>query len=143
MRGDGDKTSRAPAIEDHGVIGDLRTVALVASDGTLDWLCWPHFDSPSVFASLLDADKGGHFRIHPVHDGERVVHKQFYWPETNVLVTRFYSEDGVGELVDFMPRGGAGDAARGGAPHPRGARAHGLRDGVPPRLQLRAGTRTR
>ncbi len=100
----GEKTSRAPAIEDHGVIGDLRTVALVATDGTLDWLCYPHFDSPSVFAALLDREKGGHFRIHPAPDGE-VVHKQFYWPETNVLVTRFYSEDGVGELVDFMPLG--------------------------------------
>jgi GH15 family glucan-1,4-alpha-glucosidase len=105
MHGNGDKTSRPPAIEDHGVIGDLRTVALVASDGTLDWLCWPHFDSPSVFASLLDREKGGHFSLQAVPDGERVVHKQFYWPDTNVLVTRFYSADGVGELVDFMPLG--------------------------------------
>lgn len=101
----GDKTSRAPAIEDHGVIGDLRTVALVASDGTLDWLCFPHFDSPSVFGALLDREKGGHFRIHPAQDGERVVRKQFYWPDTNVLVTRFYSPEGVGELIDFMPVG--------------------------------------
>ncbi|MGZ3461817.1 MAG: glycoside hydrolase family 15 protein, partial [Archangium sp.] len=102
---DGDKTSRPPAIEDHGVIGDLRTVALVATDGTLDWLCFPYFDSPSVFGSLLDPEKGGHFRIRPELDGHRVVRKQFYWPDTNVLVTRFYAPDGVGELVDFMPLG--------------------------------------
>ncbi|EPX64171.1 Glucoamylase [Cystobacter fuscus DSM 2262] len=103
----GEKTARPPAIEDHGVIGDLRTVALVATDGTLDWLCFPHFDSPTVFAALLDADKGGHFRIQPeAQSGQpEVVHKQFYWPDTNVLVTRFYSENGVGELVDFMPLG--------------------------------------
>jgi GH15 family glucan-1,4-alpha-glucosidase len=103
----GEKTARPPAIEDHGVIGDLRTVALVATNGTLDWLCFPHFDSPSVFAALLDADKGGHFRIQPEPQSGQpeVVHKQFYWPDTNVLVTRFYSESGVGELVDFMPLG--------------------------------------
>jgi GH15 family glucan-1,4-alpha-glucosidase len=106
------KTSRAPAIEDHGVIGDLRTVALVATDGTMDWLCFPHFDSPSVFAALLDPEKGGHFGIAPEVDGERVVHKQFYWPDSNVLVTRFYSPDGVGELVDFMPMGRGGHAGR-------------------------------
>jgi GH15 family glucan-1,4-alpha-glucosidase len=94
-----------PAIEDHGVIGDLRTVALVAADGTLDWLCFPHFDSPSVFAALLDPEKGGHFRIAPETGGQRLVRKQFYWPDTNVLVTRFYTPDGVGELVDFMPLG--------------------------------------
>jgi GH15 family glucan-1,4-alpha-glucosidase len=92
-------------IESHGVIGDLRTVALVGTDGTLDWLCFPHFDSPSVFAALLDPERGGHFRLSPEPDG--VVRKQFYWPETNVLVTRFYTPDGVGELIDFMPMGEA------------------------------------
>jgi GH15 family glucan-1,4-alpha-glucosidase len=95
------------AIEDHGVIGDLRTVALVGTDGTLDWLCFPHFDSPSVFAALLDPERGGHFRISPEPDG--VVRKQFYWPETNVLVTRFYTPGGVGELIDFMPMGAAAE----------------------------------
>jgi GH15 family glucan-1,4-alpha-glucosidase len=94
-------------IEEHGVIGDLRTVALVGTDGTLDWLCFPHFDSPSVFAALLDPERGGHFRISPEPDG--VVRKQFYWPDTNVLVTRFYTPDGVGELVDFMPMGAAAE----------------------------------
>ncbi|WP_141327661.1 glycoside hydrolase family 15 protein [Myxococcus sp. AB025B] len=88
-------------IEDHGVIGDLRTVALVGNEGTIDWLCYPHFDSPSIFASLLDPKKGGHWSIRPERDG--VLHKQFYWPDTNVLVTRFYTAEGVGELVDFMP----------------------------------------
>ncbi|HEX8704145.1 MAG TPA: glycoside hydrolase family 15 protein [Myxococcaceae bacterium] len=94
-------------IENHGVIGDLRTVALVGTDGTLDWLCFPHFDSPSVFAALLDPQRGGHFRIRPEPDG--VVRKQFYWPDTNVLVTRFYTPDGVGELIDFMPMGAAAE----------------------------------
>ncbi|XXF78228.1 glycoside hydrolase family 15 protein [Myxococcaceae bacterium GXIMD 01537] len=95
------------AIENHGVIGDLRTVALVATDGTIDWLCYPHFDSPSVFAALLDPDKGGYFRICPEPDG--VVRKQFYWPDSNVLVTRFYTADGVGELIDLMPVGRAAE----------------------------------
>jgi GH15 family glucan-1,4-alpha-glucosidase len=90
-------------IEDHGVIGDLRTVALVGVDGTIDWLCFPHFDSPSVFAALLDPERGGHFRLSP--EQEQVVHKQFYWPDTNVLVTRFYTQEGVGEIIDFMPLG--------------------------------------
>ncbi|QRK11005.1 glycoside hydrolase family 15 protein [Archangium violaceum] len=101
----GEWTSRPPTIEDHGVIGDMRTVALVATDGTMDWLCFPYFDSPSVFGALLDREKGGHFRISPELEQDGVVRKQFYWPDTNVLVTRFYSRDGVGELVDFMPVG--------------------------------------
>lgn len=90
------------AIEDHGIIGDLRTCALVASDGTIDWLCHPHFDGPAVFAAIIDAERGGHFQIAPT-DPAHVVSKQFYWPETNVLVTRFMREDGVAELYDFMP----------------------------------------
>ncbi len=88
-------------IENYGVIGNMRTVALVGIDGSIDWFCFPRFDSPSVFGSVLDDNKGGHFKIAPV--GERINHKQLYWPETNVLVTRFLSEDGVGELTDFMP----------------------------------------
>ncbi len=101
---------RSVPIEDHGIIGDLRTVALIGNEGTLDWLCFPHFDSPSVFGALLDPDKGGHWRICPEPDG--VLKKQFYWPDTNVLVTRFYSADGVGELVDFMPMSRHGKSAR-------------------------------
>lgn len=88
-------------IENYGIIGDQHTVALVGINGSIDWLCFPHFDSPSVFGAILDDKKGGHFSISPVAHG--VTHKQLYWPETNVLVTRFLSPDGVGEVMDFMP----------------------------------------
>ncbi len=87
-----------PAIEDHAVIGDLHTVALVATDGTIDWCCLPRFDSPAVFASLLDADRGGSLAVRC----EAVRTKQMYKPDTNVLVTRFLGADSVGEVVDFM-----------------------------------------
>ena len=93
-------------IEDHGVIGDLHSVALVGIDGTIDWLCLPHFDSPSVFGALLDDRKGGAFRIEARHGD--LVHRQFYWPDTNVLVTRFISPDGIAEVVDYMPVGEPG-----------------------------------
>jgi GH15 family glucan-1,4-alpha-glucosidase len=93
-----------PAIEDHGLIGDLQTAALVASDGTIDWFCAPRFDSPSIFAALLDRNKGGQFRIAP--DGGTYVSKQLYLPGTAILITRFLSSDGVGEVVDFMPIAG-------------------------------------
>ncbi len=88
-------------IENYGIIGDLRSTALVGMDGSIDWFCLPRFDSPSVFAAILDDEKGGRFKIAPVGDG--VSHKQFYWPDTNVLVTRFFTSDGVGEVVDYMP----------------------------------------
>ncbi|MGZ8651879.1 MAG: trehalase-like domain-containing protein, partial [Actinomycetota bacterium] len=90
-----------PLISEHGLIGDLQTAALVSTGGTVDWLCLPRFDSPSVFASLLDADRGGRFRIAPV--GTNYVSKQLYFPDTAVLITRFMSPDGVGEVADFMP----------------------------------------
>jgi GH15 family glucan-1,4-alpha-glucosidase len=92
-------------IEDHGVIGNMRTVALVSVRGAIDWYCFPRFDSPSVFAALLDDENGGSFSIRPLED--RVIHKQLYWPDTNVLLTRFLSPDGVGEIEDFMPVGRA------------------------------------
>ncbi len=92
---------RYPNIADHGLIGDLQTAALVTDTGTIDWFCLPRFDAPSVFASLLDADKGGHFQIAPQQDG--YVTKQLYLPDTAVLITRFMTADGVGELLDFMP----------------------------------------
>jgi len=95
-------------IENYGIIGNMRTVALVGMDGSIDWLCLPHFDSPSVFAAILDHAKGGRFRIAPV--SEHIRHKQFYWPSTNILVTRFLHADGVGEVEDYMPVGGAGPA---------------------------------
>jgi GH15 family glucan-1,4-alpha-glucosidase len=92
---------RYPDIGDHGLIGDLQTAALVSTDGTIDWMCCPRFDSPSVFASLLDHDRGGHFRIGP--DRDDYVSRQLYFPDTAILITRFLSPDGVGEVVDFMP----------------------------------------
>src|SRR5436309_3018466 len=88
-------------IAEHGVIGDLHTVALVGTNGTIDWLCFPHFDSPSVFGSILDADRGGFFAARPRDPGW--TSKQLYFPDTNVLITRFLSPDGVGEVHDFMP----------------------------------------
>ncbi len=87
-------------IGDYGVIGDLHTVALVGKDGSIDWCCFPHFDSPSLFGALLDDRQGGRFRIAPQEDGKR---QQLYLPETNVLLTRFLHHDGVAELTDFMP----------------------------------------
>ena len=90
-------------IENYSMIGDMYSVALVGINGSIDWLCIPHFDSPSVFAALLDDQKGGRFRISPLDDN--VTYKQFYWPETNVLITRFLSPHGAAELTDFMPIG--------------------------------------
>ena len=102
--------ARYPPIADHGVIGNLHTVALVSTDGTIDWYCSPRFDSPSMFASLLDADRGGHFALRPA-DGEWQ-NKQLYFPDTNVLITRFVTPAGVGEVQDFMPVGERLDGAR-------------------------------
>jgi GH15 family glucan-1,4-alpha-glucosidase len=90
-------------IEHYGIIGNMRTAALVGINGSIDWLCIPSFDSPSVFAAILDDAKGGRFEITPNDPAART--KQFYWSETNVLVTRFLSPDGVGEIEDFMPAG--------------------------------------
>jgi GH15 family glucan-1,4-alpha-glucosidase len=95
---------RYPNISDHGLIGDLQTAALVSTDGTIDWFCCPRFDSASVFASLLDADKGGYFRVGP--DTDDYVTKQLYVPDTAVLITRFMTTEGVGEVTDFMPIAG-------------------------------------
>ena len=87
-------------IESYGVIGDLHTVALVGMDGSIDWCCLPQFDSPSIFAAILDEHKGGFFKIASLYEAQ---HKQMYLPDSNVLVTRFLSPEGVGEVVDFMP----------------------------------------
>jgi len=94
-------TGRYPDISEHGLIGDLQTAALVSTDGTIDFFCCPRFDSPSVFCSLLDEEKGGYFRISPV--GDSYVSKQLYLPNTAMLITRFMTPDGVGEVLDFMP----------------------------------------
>ncbi len=88
-------------IESYGIIGDLHTVALVGTHGSIDWFCFPHTHSPSVFAGLLDDARGGRFQIAP--EGGEASSKQFYLPDTNVLITRFLSRDGVSELCDLMP----------------------------------------
>jgi GH15 family glucan-1,4-alpha-glucosidase len=95
-------------IEDYGIIGNLRTAALIGKNGSIDWFCFPRFDSPSIFGAILDDKKGGYFRISPVDPD--VAKKQIYWPDTNVLVTRFLSADGVGEVIDFMPMSIGGGA---------------------------------
>jgi GH15 family glucan-1,4-alpha-glucosidase len=87
-------------IDRNGIIGDLQTVALVGMDGSIDFCCFPHFDSPSIFAKLLDHRRGGSFRLAPTLEEPR--HKQIYLPDTNVLFTRFLSEGGVAEVSDFM-----------------------------------------
>ena len=100
-------------IEDHGIIGDMRTAAIVGKNGSIDWFCYPRFDAPSIFANILDTEKGGSFSIHPTikeddgnnkhDDNDHIIYRQFYWPETNVLVTRFTCHSGVAEVRDFMP----------------------------------------
>src|SRR4029453_14966236 len=95
------RMDRYPPIADHGLIGDLQTAALVTTDGCVDWFCSPRFDSPSVFASLLDHDKGGRFRIGPAGQGH--VARQLYFPDTAILVTRFMTPGGGGGVIDFMP----------------------------------------
>ena len=88
-------------IENYAVVGNMRTMALVGLTGCIDFLCFPRFDSPTVFASLLDPAKGGHFLIRPNFTCEDP--KQLYVPETNVLLTRFLSEEGMAEILDLMP----------------------------------------
>ncbi len=88
-------------VENHAIIGDLNTVALVALDGSIDFLCFPRFDSPSIFAALLDPERGGKFQIAPKADGAK--RKQLYLPDSNILLTRFLFSDGVAEISDFMP----------------------------------------
>ena len=93
--------SKYPLIADHGLIGNMQTAALITIDGTIDWFCAPRFDSPSIFGCLLDHDRGGHLRTRPTADA--FTQQQLYYPDTAILVTRFLTEAGVGEVVDFMP----------------------------------------
>ena len=100
-------------IEEHGLIGNMYTSALVSTDGTIDFYCYPHFDSPSLFASSLDKDKGGFFSISVGVDTNTstsdtdhmnsITTKQMYVPDSNVLITRFLTQNGVGQVTDFMP----------------------------------------
>lgn len=91
-------------IEDYGLIGNMQTAALVGINGSIDWLCLPHFDSPSVFAAILDENKGGRFSVCP-RESSGVTARQVYWPDTNVLITRFLMDEGVVEVTDYMPVG--------------------------------------
>jgi GH15 family glucan-1,4-alpha-glucosidase len=95
---------RYQPIENHGIVGNMHSAALISLDGSVDWLCLPRFDSPSVFGAILDADKGGQLRIAPTAAGALRL-KQYYWPETNVLITRFLHPDGIAEIEDYMPVG--------------------------------------
>ncbi|MFE9258280.1 glycoside hydrolase family 15 protein [Streptomyces sp. NPDC006879] len=101
---------RYPLIADHGIVGDLQTVALVSDQGVVDWFAAPRFDSPGIFSALLDHDRGGYFRMSLDHPGATV--KQLYYPDTAILVTRFMCPDGVGELMDWMPPDLTGRASR-------------------------------
>ena len=94
-------------IENYGVIGNMRSIALVGVNGSIDFLCYPNFDSPTVFAALLDDESGGRFQIQPQLKKRRV--RQLYLPDTNILLTRFLSEEGVAELTDYMPIGEDGE----------------------------------
>ncbi|NUT20579.1 MAG: glycoside hydrolase family 15 protein [Hamadaea sp.] len=93
--------AQGPAIHEHGLIGDLQTAALIDTNGTVDWFCAPRFDGPSIFAALLDNERGGYLRVAP--EGVDYVTRQLYLPGTPILITRFLSESGVGEVMDFMP----------------------------------------
>jgi GH15 family glucan-1,4-alpha-glucosidase len=99
-------TGRYLPIAEHGLIGDLHTVALVGTEGTIDWYCCPRFDAPSLFGAILDRERGGYWRIAPT--GTNWTTKQLYFPETNILITRFLSPHGVAEVQDFMPVVSAG-----------------------------------
>jgi len=95
-----DADARYAPIEDYAVIGDCASAALVGRDGSIDWLCWPRFDSPSIFGSLLDADVGGAFQIQPTGDYSA---ERRYLENTNVLETTFTTENGVLQVTDLMP----------------------------------------
>ena len=92
-------------IENYGLIGNLHTIALIGSNGSVDWFCYPAFDSPSVFGAILDDARGGRFQITPCHEDSDVTCRQIYEPDTNILITRFLTHEGVSEITDFMPIG--------------------------------------
>src|SRR5688572_11516497 len=84
-------------IENYGIIGNLKTVALVSLTGSIDFMCFPQFDSPTIFASLLDSKKGGYFSVEP--ELENYNSKQLYIPGTAILLTRYFSDSGIAELT--------------------------------------------
>ena len=97
----GSQTMAYTPLEDYGVIGDLHSVALVGMNGSIDFMCFPRFDSPSIFAALLDDRRGGRFSLAPISGDPKP--KQIYLPDSNILLSRFLFQDGVGEVSDFMP----------------------------------------
>ena len=101
-------TSTYRPIEEHGLIGNMKTCAVISTDAVVTWYCYPHFDSPSIFASILDSVKGGHYTIRCAVDANAAItHRQLYHSETNVLISRFLTDSGVGQVSDFMPVGEA------------------------------------
>jgi GH15 family glucan-1,4-alpha-glucosidase len=96
-------------VAEHGLIGNMRSVALVGTNGTIDWYCCPSFDAPSVFASILDADRGGCFELAAAVPART---KQFYFPDTDVLIIRFLTEDAIGEIEDCMPVSDSAESGR-------------------------------
>lgn len=108
-------------LEEYGLIGNMHSAALVGRDGAIDWLCLPAFDSPAVFSAILDDDKGGFFSIASVDAHDR---RQIYFPETNVLTTRFGGNDSVAQITDFMPIGKNGDGTDYADGHSNGS-SHG------------------
>ena len=90
-----------PKIEDHAITRRFNSAALVCCDGTIDFLCFPYFNSPSIFASLLDDKKGSSTKIFPMEKDYNT--KQIYISDTNILVTQFLSNKGIVEITDFMP----------------------------------------
>src|SRR5919199_460935 len=112
-------------IAEHGIIGDLHTIALVGTDGSIDWYCPNRFDAPSVFGAILDCKKGGYWRVAPAVEGAQA--KQLYMPDTNVLITRYLSPQGVAEVIDFMPIGQPGRLVR---------RVLGIKGEMPMRVEV-------
>jgi GH15 family glucan-1,4-alpha-glucosidase len=93
-------------IENYGIIGNMRTVALVGMNGSIDWYCYPHFDSPSIFGAILDDNKGGPFQISPI--GDQVRHKQFYWPNARQSLNHKTANSAeTASSLELFPRGPA------------------------------------